>query len=254
MHTQKQWFETWFDTNYYHTLYQHRDYKEAQFFINNLMNYLKLPQPSTILDLACGKGRHSLQLAEMGHQVLGVDLSPNSIGLAKELIHKNLNLTFGVQDMRTPLVDQKFDAILNLFTSFGYFDDTHDNLKVLTAIESMLNPGGLFVIDFLNPTIVKNNLVAKETKELDGITFDITRKIESNKIVKSIRINDNGATSEYYEKVQAIDLNDFESLIDQTNLTITDVFGNYQLEAFDEETSNRLILVGSTIAGNKKLQ
>jgi len=247
MNIKKQWFETWFDTNYYHTLYQHRDYKEAQFFINNLMNLLKLPVPSVLLDLACGKGRHSLQLAEMGHQVLGVDLSPNSIQLAKELITKDLNLSFGVQDMRIPLANEKFDAVLNLFTSFGYFDDSNDNLKVLNAIESMLKSNGVFVIDFLNPTIVKNNLVPKETKELDGITFDITRKIQHNKIVKSILINDNGITSEYFEKVQAINLNDFKNLINQTNLTITNVFGNYNLEPFDEETSNRLILVGTKL-------
>jgi SAM-dependent methyltransferase len=239
------WFATWFDTNYYHTLYQNRDYKEAAFFISNLMSHLDLPSGSAILDLACGKGRHSLQLSEMGHQVKGVDLSPNSIHLANKLIEDRTNLSFDVLDMRETLPNVEFDAVLNLFTSFGYFDDYSDNLKVLNSIAAMLKPGGTFLIDFMNPTKVQNNLVDKETKHLDGITFNLTRSVIDGKIVKNIQFTDQGKDHSYFEKVQAITLSDFEKLIAQTDLKIEATFGNYALDAFNENESDRLILLGS---------
>jgi SAM-dependent methyltransferase len=236
------WFATWFDTNYYHTLYQNRDYKEAAFFISNLMKHLDLPSGSAILDLACGKGRHSLQLSEMGYKVKGVDLSPNSIHLANKLIEDRTNLSFGVLDMRETLPNVQFDAVLNLFTSFGYFYDYSDNLKVLNSIAAMLKPGGTFLIDFMNPT---NNLVDKETKHLDGITFNLTRSVIDGKIVKNIQFTDQGKDHSYFEKVQAITLSDFEKLIAQTDLKIEATFGNYALDAFNENESDRLILLGS---------
>jgi SAM-dependent methyltransferase len=239
------WFATWFDTNYYHTLYQNRDYKEAAFFISNLMKHLDLPTASQILDLACGKGRHSLQLSEMGYDVMGVDLSPNSISLAKKLIENRTNLAFDVLDMRETMPNVQFDAILNLFTSFGYFDDYTDNLKVLNSIAAMLKPGGTFLIDFMNPTKVQNNLVETESKTLDGVTFNLSRSVIEGKIVKNIQFTDHGKEHSYYEKVQAITLSDFEQLIAQTDLQIEATFGNYGLEAFNENDSDRLILLGS---------
>ena len=108
------WYASWFDTPYYHILYQERDDKEAELFMDALTSFLKLSKKAEILDLACGKGRHAKYLNELGYDVTGIDLSPSSIEFAKTLENKRLH--FAVHDMCLPY-PKKFDAIFNLFTS-----------------------------------------------------------------------------------------------------------------------------------------
>ena len=165
-------YKSWFDTPFYHILYKNRDYKEAEMFTRKLMRFIKLPLKSKILDLACGKGRHSINLNKMGYDVTGVDNSIESIKKANE--YNSQTLKFKVHDIRKPL-GQKFDLIVNLFTSFAYFDDFNDNLKTLESIKSSLNEEGLVVIDFLNIKYVKNNLITENIEEIDGIKFYIKR-------------------------------------------------------------------------------
>ena len=156
----EQWYASWFDTPYYHILYKDRDYSEAQGFMDNLTNYLNLPEKGKILDLACGKGRHSVYLNTLGYNVTGVDLSEQSIKHAKQF--ENDTLKFKVHDMSKPYQD-KFDAVFNLFTSFGYFEDESCNLNTIKAIKSELNEFGFGVIDFMNVNFVKTNLIDENT-------------------------------------------------------------------------------------------
>ena len=236
------WFSTWFDTTYYHTLYKNRDHKEAEQFINRLVNHLALPEGAEVLDLACGKGRHSLTLFTNGYKVLGVDLSPNSIAEASKFA--NENLSFRVQDMRQPIPAAQFDGIFNLFTSFGYFDDLEDNIRVLLSIENMLKPDGKFVIDFMNAHKAIQSMVAEEVKNIDGIQFNISKRVENGFILKDIKFEDHQELYSFQEKVQALKLNHFELFLEKVGLEITDVFGDYDLNNFDLENSNRLIIVG----------
>ena len=183
------WFSTWFDTPYYHILYKNRNDEEAQTFMDNITHYLNMPENGTILDLACGKGRHSIYLNKLGYQVTGVDLSENSIAIAQE--SSNETLQFKTHDMREPM-NETYDAVFNLFTSFGYFDTHEDNIKTLKAIKESINEYGFGVIDFFNADFIIENLVAEETKGIDGITFHIKRSVEDKKIVKEIRFEDKG--------------------------------------------------------------
>lgn len=243
MSEEKEWFETWFDTDYYHTLYCHRNEQEAEHFIQNICDYLKLPENSKVLDFACGKGRHSYFLHQLGYDVLGVDLSSNSISHAKEM--ETEGLRFAVSDIRTVIEGEKFDAILNLFTSFGYFNCLDENLKVMNAIKSMLNDQGLFVIDFFNADHVLKNLITEETIERDHLQFQITKKHVDGQIIKTIEFEDNGKMHHYVEQVQSITLADFQNLCDKAGLKILHKFGSYDLHPFDPTTSKRLILIGS---------
>jgi len=79
------WFASWFDTPYYHILYKERNYREAQIFMDNLTHYLNLPEKAKVLDLACGKGRHAIYLNQLGFEVIGADLSENSIAEASKI-------------------------------------------------------------------------------------------------------------------------------------------------------------------------
>lgn len=234
------WFASWFDSPYYHILYKDRDYAEAQVFMDNITQYLNLPDDAKILDLACGKGRHSIYLNELGYEVTGADLSENSIKEASK--HSNDKLHFEVHDMRIPF-EQKFDAIFNLFTSFGYFENDADNLTTLKAIQESLTEYGFAVIDFMNVQHVIENLVPEEVKTIDGIDFYIKRYVIDNHIIKEIDFEDKGEKFHFTEKVQALTLQNFEEMMEEAGIYLLDTFGDYKLKKFYKNESERLIMV-----------
>lgn len=234
------WFSTWFDSPYYHILYKNRNEEEAQVFMDNITNYLNMPENGTILDLACGKGRHSIYLNKLGYNVTGVDLSENSIAIANE--SSNESLRFKTHDMREPM-NETYDAVFNLFTSFGYFDTYEDNIKTLKAIKDSINEYGFGVIDFFNADFIIENLVAEETKEIDDITFNIKRFVENKKIIKEIRFEDKGESFYFTEKVSAFTLSDFESMMEEAGIFLLEIFGDYKLRKFYKTQSERLIMI-----------
>lgn len=237
----KDWFADWFDTSYYHTLYKNRDILEAEQFIQRLIRHLPLEKGDRVLDLACGKGRHAVTLSECGFDVLGVDLSPNSIIDAKKF-EKN-SLKFAVHDMRNVIKDEQFDGIFNLFTSFGYFDSLEDNQRTVNSIAQMLRPNGLLVIDFMNAHRVISNLVKTESKTVDGITFHIQRRFDGTHIYKDINFEADGRNHSFTERVQGLKKNDFVSLLNKANFEILHSFGNFNLDKFEENSSDRLIII-----------
>ncbi|RZJ60548.1 MAG: class I SAM-dependent methyltransferase [Flavobacterium sp.] len=234
------WYASWFDTPYYHILYKDRDYEEAQLFMDNLTQYLNLPDDAKILDLACGKGRHSVYLNKLGYDVTGADLSENSIKEASKSANETLH--FEVHDMREPF-DKKFDAIFNLFTSFGYFENEEDNLKTLMAIRDSLTEYGFAVIDFMNVKHVADNLVPDEVKTVEGIDFHIKRYIKDGYIFKEIDFEDKDEKYHFTEKVRALTLEDFETMMAEADINLLDIFGDYKLKKFFKNESERLILI-----------
>ncbi len=240
MAKKKDWFVSWFDTNYYHTLYSHRDDDEAQEFIINIVNFLNFKKDDVLLDLGCGKGRHSIYLNSLGFNVVGADLSKNSIQLAKQF--ENDRLKFIEQDMRDPF-NTTYNAILNLFTSFGFFEDDADDIAVLQNIKNGLKPEGFAIIDFMNVKKVVSNLVSEEIQTIEGISFKINRYLKDGFIVKEINFDADGEHHTYLEKVKSLELPKIKSYLNSVDFKIKHTFGNYQLEDFNEETSDRLILV-----------
>lgn len=238
---EKDWFETWFDSPYYHILYQDRDFEEAESFISNLISYLKPSLDAKILDLACGAGRHSIYLNKLGYDVMGVDLSPNSIQEAKK--YENESLHFDTHDMREVYQENEFDYVFSMFTSFGYFESESENIKMLKSIDKELVQGGFFVLDFFNAGKVVEVLPINEVKVRDDISFKIKKHLANQFIIKEIDFEDKGRNFHYQEKVQAISLFQIKQMLLQTNLKIIDTFGDYQLNPFDEVTSDRLIVV-----------
>ncbi|WP_299101520.1 class I SAM-dependent methyltransferase [uncultured Winogradskyella sp.] len=238
--SKKQWYASWFDTPYYHILYKDRDYTEAQGFMDNLSNYLNLPEHGKILDLACGKGRHSVYLNSLGYNVTGVDLSEKSITHAKQF--ENDTLKFNVHDMSKPYPDT-FDAVFNLFTSFGYFEDEKCNLKTIKAIKAELNEFGFGVIDFMNTNYVIENLVAEDTKTVEGIDFHQKRYVKDGYIIKDINFEADGEHFEFQERVKAFTLEDFQLLFDKADVHLLDVFGDFKLRKYHSKTSDRLIMI-----------
>jgi SAM-dependent methyltransferase len=237
----KIWYKDWFNSPYYHVLYKSRDYNEAATFINNLIAHLQLSKSDNVWDLACGKGRHSIYLNSKGINVIGTDLSDNSISEA--LQSSNDKLEFFVHDMRTPFRINYFTHVFNLFTSIGYFENDHDNLKVFKSVHSALKPGGVFVIDFFNCKKVMECMLPQETKVIEGISFSILKTVQDNKIIKRIEFSDKGHDYFFEEKVSLLNKDDFMKLAQQCGFTLQAAFGDYSLNAFDQNNSERLILI-----------
>lgn len=239
------WFKSWFDTKYYHILYKNRDYSEAETFLSNLLTYLQLPKEAHFLDLACGKGRHAIFLNKQGYKVTGVDLSKESIAQAQ--LSSTSTLDFFVHDMREVHIPNKYKAVFNLFTSFGYFDAVDDNTKVLNAVYQSLQANGWFIIDFLNASKVVSTLPTTEQKTIDGITFHIEKHVKNNTIVKEIEFEDEGDLFHFSEFVTAFSKNDLVGMLETIGFSIKIVFGDYALNPFNQSESDRVIIVAQKI-------
>lgn len=239
------WFKTWFDTPLYHLLYQDRNTAEAEAFIQNLLDFLQPKPGSTILDLACGRGRHSRFLASKGFDVTGIDLSPENIKFAEQF--ENSRLSFFIHDMRKPFRINYFDFIFNFFTSFGYFIDRRDNLKTLKSVYSELKHSGIFVLDFLNPAYVRANYIPEEVKVIGDTQFSIRRRLSDGRIIKEIAAENQGKKLHFVENVALLDLNDFEELFAEAGLKIKTLFGDYEMNPFEPNSSSRCILVAEKI-------
>jgi len=240
MSNNKTWYKSWFDTKYYHILYKRRDNSEAEKFIKKLVKEIGLETNQSVLDLACGKGRHSVFLNKLGYDVTGVDLSNNNIDFAKKF--SNNELKFFKHDMRNP-VNKKFDAVLNLFTSFGYFDKIEEDIKVIESIKNSLNKHGIGVIDFMNSKVIIESLVENEIINYDDIIFNISRHFNGQHIIKKIQVIDNEKHYDFTEKVRAYKLLDFKRIFEQVNLSLIDLYGCYNMSKFNENSSRRMILV-----------
>lgn len=235
------WFESWFDTEYYHLLYNNRDEAEAEQFIKNLCTFLKLPQGADVADVACGKGRHSRVLASLGYHVLGLDISPASIEYAISMAGPHER--YAVHDMRKPFPKAKINAAFNLFTSFGYFDTEAEDLSALKNVLHSLKPGGVFVQDYLNPTYTLSNLKAEETLFRGDISFEIRRYQQTGCVKKDIRVTQGTEIHAFQESVKLYSPEDFKRLHTNAGFRVLHTFGDYSLNTFNEKSSPRIILV-----------
>ncbi|MFN8923197.1 MAG: class I SAM-dependent methyltransferase [Sphingobacteriia bacterium] len=236
-----EWFAEWFDSPYYHLLYGHRSQAEADALIEVLAPRLGLAAGAAVLDLACGKGRHARALHRQGYRVLGVDLSPQSIAHARQ--YEADGLHYEVADMRHLGYTHRFDAVLNLFTSFGYFSTLTDNLRVLAGVKASLKPGGRFVLDFMNADQVAHTLVPQEVLLREGIRFDLRRRLIRGYVHKDIRFRDAGQSYHYQERVQLLTEPMLRNLLIRTGFTVLARWGDYSLSPFRTADSPRLIFL-----------
>lgn len=180
-------------------------------------------------------------MASKGYHVTGLDLSEQNITQASAHAHKHLH--FAVHDMRAPFRESAFDYVLNLFTSFGYFERDQENVATLRASHTNLKPKGKLLMDFMNVAYVASHLVPEEVIDAEGVRFHISRKVERGMVVKCIDVLDCGHIHHFQERVRAFTRQDFTSMLHQAGFDLLDVFGDYHLGAFDERTSPRLILL-----------
>ena len=241
-----EWFERWFGEEYL-LVYEHRDIKEAEYEAQIIQEILDLKENDMLLDLCCGPGRHDTPFVRMGYRVIGLDFSMPMLKIASETIPVDIKFLRYIRgDARMlPFRDEAFDAVLNLFTSFGYFDD-NENRELLRSIARILKPGGHFYIDYLNPVKVVSELVEESTKEKNGMKIVEKRKInhETHRVEKTILLSWDNNSQVFHESVRLYTQEEMLSMIRQTGLTTKDVLGSTGKEPYCE-SSERMIIFGT---------
>ncbi len=238
------WFKDWFNSPYYHLLYFKRDEKEAAAFIDALIAHLSPAPNARLLDVACGRGRHSIHLSEKGFDVTGIDLSEDSIEEA--LQHQTDNLHFYQHDMRLPFRINYFDYAFNFFTSFGYFRTQREHDNSIRTIAQAIKSNGCFVLDFLNVRYAEDNFIPQSVKHIDDVTYHLTKWQDKTHFYKKIFIEDKKNLTlplEFTETVAKFSLGDFKRMFACHGLHIKEVFGDYGLGDYDPIKSPRLIMI-----------
>lgn len=236
---QKQWFESWFDTPYYHLLYKNRDDEEARNFLDLALERLPIHPPQAILDLACGKGRHAIYLAKKGFDVTGMDLSPANIQAASQHAHQHLR--FEIQDMRHDLGRERFDAVFNLFTGFGYFETDAENFSVFANVYRALRPQGIFLFDYLNEPYVRNLPLAPAVFTIEGVQFRTEKEFRGRWVIKHIEVTDGGCVYHFSEQVAMYSKTEIEEQLSLAGFRPFLLWGDYPLGSYTQ-LSPRLIL------------
>src|SRR4030095_14677417 len=248
------WFEKWFNSKDYLELYKHRNEADARKIVSLITRTVKLPKGSKVLDLACGNGRHSILFAGKGFNVLGIDLSSFLIGQAKQKLKTDYrkykkNLRFELGDMRNIRHAKEFDLVVNLFSSFGYFEKDSENKRVIKSISRSLKNGGYFFFDFLNARYLKKNIVPFDVTKRNRNIIVQVREITGGLIKKNILIfKDNTRPGEavlnhFCEKIKLYLPVDFKKMFKTSGLNIIRVFGDYKGNTFNSNESPRLIIL-----------
>tara|TARA_B100000927_G_scaffold290664_1_gene290134 strand:+ start:262 stop:1002 length:741 start_codon:yes stop_codon:yes gene_type:complete len=240
------WYASWFNTPYYYDLYSHRDHHEARALILTLCKSLNVEPGQSALDIACGRGRHALVLAESGLHTVGIDLSAENIAIASKMGHDHLS--FQVGNMLEPLEVHCAHWVFNLFTSFGYFENDAMHQQAIENMANALLPSGKLVLDYMNAQKITAELVPKDQIKTNLATYEISRRLEDQTIVKSIEVTEDGCSIfNYEERVRAFSKAELCEFMERAGLNVKSVHGDYELGTFDQEYSDRLIIIAEKL-------
>ncbi len=234
-----EWFEQWFGEEY-HTLYPHRDSEDARRAVALAQRVAQWHAGGWVLDLACGAGRHAAELEQAGARVVGLDLSPAMLHRARS--RTQVPLVRG--DMRhLPFRPASFEVAVNLFTSFGYFRDDSEHGLVVRQVAEALEPGGRFLLDYLNAHQVRRTL-RRDTEEIaeSPTTVRVRRRFseEGRYVVKEIEMRDEGRS--FQERVRLFTIEDLSTLLEQNGFRVVARFGDYDGRPFVEESPRAIVL------------
>jgi len=238
-----EWYEVAFD-RIYPIIYRHRSDDEAELVLDAFGDLIAGHSP--VLDLACGSGRYMLSAGKRGMPTWGVDLS--EFLLSEAAGRDRLGGRLVRADMRRlPFGEGSFGAVLNMFTSFGYFEGNMDNLLVLREVSRVLKSGGLLLFDYVNATRARTMVQEDSVREVEGWRVRESRSLvkEGQFMVKGVEAQ-NGVTGEtvaYDERVRLYSREEMTTMLDSVDLVVSGLFGDYDRSDFDEQSSDRLILL-----------
>lgn len=241
----RNWWKYYFNKDYMERYYFLLDEKRARKEVDFIINVLKLKKKDKIMDVCCGWGRHMIELATRGYDMTGVDYSSYFLKFGEKIAdRKGIKVNFIHGDIRRLPLKVKFDAVLNLFTSFGYFSDV-ENEKIIKDISKLLKRKGKFIIDIPNVCYFllnfkrvlkykKNGKTILENHNFNPITFRDYLKI---KVTGKNKQENLGYILRFYS------FPEIKDMLKKNGLKIKKVYGSYKEESFNLD-SNRMIIAG----------
>jgi len=237
------WYKDWFNSEHYLRVYSHRDQSEAERLVELIGSELKLKTKSSLLDMACGAGRHAVTFAKLGFKVTAVDISHLLISEAKQRADEAcVKINFVLSDILDYESKEKFDLAVNLFTSIGYFENDEDNYAVIKKAFELLNQGGYFVLDYFNKDYLLKNLIPTTVISENRLKIIQNRSIVGTRIVKKITIDKDSSSEEFYESVRLYSYDEVVNYIEKAGFTIVKKYGDYFGDNYKTDTSPRLII------------
>lgn len=229
---------------YAHMFTEERAEKESSF----VAGVLELKPGASVLDLCCGQGRHSVQLAKRGFKVTGLDLNPDYLELATKAAKTGrVTIEAVAADMREIPFTDKFDAIVNMYSSFGYLESEAEDLKVLEAAARALKADGRLLLDMLNREWAIDNYVRNDWHTgADGTLYVERRDLDlasSRMHVHFIVVDPNGGRRESIGHIiRLYTLTEMTRLLERVGMRVTAVFGGFEGEEYGIGT-RRMIIV-----------
>jgi SAM-dependent methyltransferase len=244
------WYVDFFRSDYLnvygHMFTEERAEKESSF----VAGALALAPGAAVLDLCCGQGRHSVQLARRGLKVTGLDLNPDYVQLAEQAARASkVSIETVAADMREIPFDNKFDAIVNMYSSFGYLESEAEDLKVLESAAKALKAGGQLLLDMLNREWAIDNYIQNDWHTgADGTLYVERRDLDlksSRMHVHFIVVNPQGGRRESIgHNIRLYTLTEMTRLLERVGIEVTAVFGGFESEVYSIGT-RRMIIIGA---------
>jgi len=239
-----EWYKNWFNSEEYLKVYRHRDQKEANELVQLVIKNIDVSKVNNVLDMAAGSGRHAIIFTEKGFKVTAVDLSENLLSIGKKNDeNENVKIEFVHSDIRNFNPNIKYNLILNLFTSIGYFEKDEENYFILSKAYKLLENNGYFVLDYFNKNFVENNLVPSTVDEFDGSVITQNRFIEGERIIKEITIDNKGKINKYFESVRMFSKDELINMMEKLGFRIIKTFGDFMGNSFELDSSPRIIII-----------
>lgn len=200
------WYQRAFRSEYL-ALYAHRSQDEADLQVAGLLRCGLLGRTSPLLDLACGAGRHLRAFRRAGLRAYGLDLSAELLAGQRAVVRGDMR--------RLPFANARFAAVTCLFTSFGYFERDDENFGVLREVFRVLQDGGVYVIDHINPAPTRSALVPHSVEHVYGATVTSRRRFDANtrRFIKEIEYSRDGRTESWHESVRAYEPDELDALL-----------------------------------------
>ncbi len=238
------WFKDWFASEEYLNVYSHRNNTEAEELIEFILGEVNIKEGASVLDAACGAGRHSKILLDKGFKVTGFDLSRTLLNIANNSFNSDaVNSSFVCADLRNTCFKNKFVMVVNLFTSFGYFEDDAENAKFIKDAYNLIFENGFYVFDYLNPAFVRNNLIPFSKKQIGKKLIIERRSIKNNRVEKEITINNSTEIKKFKESVKLYSFEQVQSIFTEAGFNLYKAFGDYTGSQFNKNNSSRMLLI-----------
>jgi len=233
--------QNWYQQSFgdlYPLIYSHRNFEAAQHEIMKLKKWAPLNPSDTVLDVCCGNGRHLKAILEIGCNAVGFDLSAELTFAAAELTGFG-NRVFRADILHIP-TRTRFDRVLNLFTSFGYFSDK-ENYAAFQEMSARVKKNGVLILDHMNAGKIRRTLVRESIDEKEGYRIIQQRRIDGKRVKKVIKVSKNDQYYEFYENVRMYEPEDMIKLAKSAGFKGVTFHGNFAGDDFEPD-SERMIM------------